>query len=78
MDPPQHSFYRRMLIQEFTLKRIKTMRRPVADRVVFDKLIQVLVVGCGYRKITDATRSTANEPPCRRTVNGTSRLEAGS
>jgi hypothetical protein len=27
------------------------------DRVVFDKLIQVLVFGCGYRRIADATCS---------------------
>jgi transposase len=32
-------------------------RRRIADRVVFDKLIQVLVFGCGYRKIADATCS---------------------
>jgi hypothetical protein len=29
----------------------------IADRVVFDKLIQVLVFGCGYRRIADATCS---------------------
>jgi len=28
-------------------------RRRVADRIVFDKLVQVLVFGCGYRKIAD-------------------------
>jgi transposase len=28
-------------------------RPRVADRVIFDKLIQVLVFGCGYRKIAD-------------------------
>jgi pentalenic acid synthase len=33
MDPPQHSFYRRMLIQEFTLKRIKTMRPGIQTTV---------------------------------------------
>ncbi|MFC7585430.1 hypothetical protein ACFQYP_18100 [Nonomuraea antimicrobica] len=33
MDPPQHSFYRRMLIQEFTLKRIKTMRPGIQATV---------------------------------------------
>jgi transposase len=32
-------------------------RRRVADRVVFDKLAQVLVFGCGYRKIADAACS---------------------
>ena len=32
-------------------------RPPIADRVIFDKLIQVLVVGCGYRQIADATCS---------------------
>ena len=28
-------------------------RRRVDDRIVFDKLLQVLVFGCGYRKIAD-------------------------
>jgi transposase len=32
-------------------------RRRISDRVVFDKLVQVLVFGCGYRKIADATCS---------------------
>jgi transposase len=32
-------------------------RRPIPERVVFDKLIQVLVFGCGYRRIEDATCS---------------------
>lgn len=41
MDPPRHSFYRRMLIQEFTLKRIRTMRpgiQATVDRLVDDLL----------------------------------------
>jgi cytochrome P450 len=41
MDPPQHTFYRRMLIQEFTLKRIKTMRPGIqasVDRLLDDLL----------------------------------------
>jgi transposase len=32
-------------------------RPGIADRVVFDKLIQVLVFGCGYRRIADHTCS---------------------
>jgi transposase len=32
-------------------------RPHIADRVVFDKLIQVLVFGCGYRRIADHTCS---------------------
>jgi len=28
-------------------------RPPIADRIVFDKLLQVLVFGCGYRRIAD-------------------------
>jgi transposase len=32
-------------------------RRRISNRVVFDKLIQVLVFGCGYRRIADATCS---------------------
>ncbi|MFE0153644.1 cytochrome P450 [Nonomuraea sp. NPDC059007] len=41
MDPPQHSFYRRMLIQEFTLKRVKTMRPGIQATV--DRLLDDLV-----------------------------------
>jgi transposase len=32
-------------------------RPRVPDRVVFDKLIQILVFGCGYRRIADPTCS---------------------
>jgi transposase len=32
-------------------------RPRIPDRVIFDKLIQVLVFGCGYRKIADPTCS---------------------
>jgi transposase len=32
-------------------------RPRVPDRIVFDKLIQVLVFGCGYRRIADHTCS---------------------
>ena len=32
-------------------------RRRVPDRVIFDKLIQILVFGCGYRRIADHTCS---------------------
>jgi transposase len=32
-------------------------RQRIADRIVFDKLIQVLVFGCGYRRIADASCS---------------------
>jgi transposase len=32
-------------------------RPRIADRVVFDKLIQILVFGCGYRRIADHTCS---------------------
>jgi transposase len=34
-------------------------RRRIPDRVIFDKLIQVLVFGCGYRRIADATCSAS-------------------
>ena len=30
-------------------------RPRIPDRVIFDKLIQVLVFGCGYRRIADHT-----------------------
>jgi len=32
-------------------------RRRIPDRIVFDKLVQVLVFGCGYRRIADQTCS---------------------
>jgi transposase len=32
-------------------------RRRIPDRTVFDKLVQVLVFGCGYRRIADRTCS---------------------
>jgi transposase len=32
-------------------------RSRIPDRIVFDKLIQVLVFGCGYRRIADASCS---------------------
>jgi hypothetical protein len=32
-------------------------RPRIPDRAVFDKLLQVLVFGCGYRRIADATCS---------------------
>jgi transposase len=32
-------------------------RRRIPDRIIFDKLIQVLVFGCGYRRIDDHTCS---------------------
>jgi hypothetical protein len=32
-------------------------RPRIPDRIVFDKLIQILVFGCGYRRIADASCS---------------------
>jgi transposase len=32
-------------------------RPRIPDRIVFDKLIQILVFGCGYRRIADRTCS---------------------
>jgi transposase len=32
-------------------------RPRIPDRIVFDKLIQILVFGCGYRRIADAACS---------------------
>ena len=45
-------------------------RPRIADRVIFDKLIQVLVFGCGYRRIADHTCSatTLAVPPISRRV----------
>ena len=33
-------------------------RRRIPDRAVFEKLVQILVFGCGYRRIADATCSS--------------------
>jgi transposase len=38
-------------------------RPRIADRVIFDKLIQVLVFGCGYRRIADAMLGHHPAPP---------------
>src|SRR6266542_6569146 len=32
-------------------------RPRIPDQVIFDKLIQILVFGCGYRRVADQTRS---------------------
>lgn len=42
-------------------------RRRISDRVVFDKLLQVLRFGCSYQAIADATCSatTIRHPPGR-------------
>jgi hypothetical protein len=40
-------------------------RRRITDCIVFDKLIQILVFGCGYRRIADHTCS-ATTLPCHR------------
>jgi transposase len=37
--------------------RVGCHRPRIPDRAVFDKLLQVLVFGCGYRRIADATCS---------------------
>ena len=44
--PPRHDAY-----------PLGCHRPRIPDRIVFDKLIQVLVFGCGYRRIADATCS---------------------
>src|SRR3712207_4420454 len=37
-------------------------RSRIPDRVVFEKLVQVLVFGCAYERIAD--RSCSATPPC--------------
>jgi transposase len=37
--------------------RLGCHRPRIDDRVIFDKLIQILVFGCGYRRIADQTCS---------------------
>src|SRR6266545_4986732 len=38
-------------------------RPRIPDRIVFDKLIQLLVFGCGYRRIADHTCSATRLRP---------------
>jgi transposase len=38
---------------------LRTHRRRISDRIVFDKLIQVLRFGCGYEAIADTTCSAS-------------------
>jgi hypothetical protein len=47
---------------QFALLPVRHVRHPlgchrprIPDRLVFDKLIQILVFGCGYRRIADQT-----------------------
>jgi hypothetical protein len=40
-------------------------RQRIPDRVVFDKLVQILVFGCGYRRIADQTCSATTLRRCR-------------
>ena len=45
-------------------------RPRIPDRIVFDKLIQVLVFGCGYRRIADHTCSATSSTPSGPTLPG--------
>jgi DNA-binding transcriptional ArsR family regulator len=40
-------------------------RPRIRDRIVFDKLIQLLVFGCGYRRIADSSCSATTLRRCR-------------
>lgn len=54
------------LLPERRVRHPLGCHRPrVPDRVVFDKLVQVLVFGCAYNRIADATCSTTTLR-CRR------------
>ena len=37
-------------------------RPRIPDRIIFDKLVQVLVFGCGYRRIADGRPSLRRKP----------------
>lgn len=37
---------------------LRCHRARIDDRVVFDKIVQIVVFGCGYRKAADAACST--------------------
>ena len=54
----------RLWVQVSALLRTRQVHHPlgchrprIPDRIVFDKLIQLMVVGCGYRRIADHTCS---------------------
>jgi hypothetical protein len=42
---------------------LRCHRLRIPGRIVFDKLVQVLVFGCGYERIADQTCSGANATP---------------
>ncbi|AXK32419.1 cytochrome P450 [Streptomyces armeniacus] len=44
LDPPQHTVHRRMLINEFTVKRFRSMR-PLLQQIVDDCIDDMLAVG---------------------------------
>jgi transposase len=46
-----------LLPQRYETHPLGCHRRRIPDRLVFDKLIQILVFGCGYRRIEDTTCS---------------------
>lgn len=52
MDPPEHDTYRRMLISEFSLRRIGAMR-PAIQAIVDDALDAMLAAGPGADLVAD-------------------------
>jgi hypothetical protein len=49
----------------FCYRVLRCHRRRIDDRIVLDKLLQVLRFGCSYQGIADTTRSatTIHRPP---------------
>ena len=56
IDPIWDQFSALLPVRE-VLHPLGCHRRRIPDRVVFDKLVQVLVFGCAYARIADATCS---------------------
>ncbi|MCP2163891.1 cytochrome P450 [Goodfellowiella coeruleoviolacea] len=52
MDPPEHSAYRRMLIAEFTVKRVKALRPGIQSTV--DGLIDAMLAGPPHADLVES------------------------
>src|SRR5215217_52227 len=56
LEPPWAQFHALLPVRQVH-HPLGCHRPRIPDRIVFDKLIQILVFGCGYRRIADAACS---------------------
>jgi transposase len=54
---PQWDQFLALLPERIDTHPLRCHRLRIPDRIVFDKLLQVLVFGCGYERIADQTCS---------------------